>query len=651
LETIVVSANRADIADLRTPVGIKTIERAEIQASGALHVSDLLRGQGAVQISELFGDGGQTRVDMRGFGGTATDNTLVLVDGRRLNNGDLGEPDLDFVALKDVERIEIIQGSAGVLYGDKAVGGVINIVTRQPDDLRLGVELEGGTFARRSLQVDLQNRHDNGVFDSLLAGVVDSVGYRFSAERRLSDNYRDSNVQQYTNVFGALDIRHSGGRIFAEYGLVDEDLKTPGALFPDQVAADRRAALNPGDFINTDTSAARVGLVQRLFEGWELYAEYTNRKSDSDGILSTFGAENFLALKRHHRELTPRVVGNIDVPAGQAVLMFGADLFATDYRLFSSVGTTINDQRQWSIYARAVVPITESLTVTVGARHASIENDLFASTTFLGVSLPPGSTLEDDANAGELGLVWQINDQWRVFARGEANYRFPNADEFSGIANFNVFPFPGPLPTPTTQTGNSIDLGLEWRGPDANAKLLLYRLSLDDEIAFEPNSGQNFNVGDSRRMGLVAEAGLAPLPGLRINASYSYIDAEMTSGQFDRADITFVATHSGRVNAQYQFTDGFSGYLELIGIGDRTLGGDFNNNLPALPGHVVANLSASYRWKTFSARARLNNLWDHQYSDAANLGFDFRDPFFPVVPTFFPAPERNFLFRLRYEYE
>lgn len=639
LETVVVSANRAEITNLRTPMSINSIGRAEIEASGALQVSDLLRGQGGVQVSDLFGDGHEARVDMRGFGGSATDNTLVLVDGRRLNNADLGEPDLNFIALKDVERMEVIRGSAGVLYGDKAVGGVINIVTRQADTMRVGLELEGGNYARRGVKIDAQNRHANG------------LGYRFSAVRRLSENYRDANVQHYSNLHGGLDFRHGGGRIFAEYSLVDEDRKTPGALFADQILRDRRQPLNPGDFINTDTGVGRFGIVQRLFGEWDLYAEYTNRKSDSDGILSTFGSQSFLTLKRHHREITPRVVGSMGFPAGRATLMFGADLFATDYRLFSSVGTTINDQRQWSVYARGILPITTRLTLTAGARYASVENDIFASTTFLGVSLPHGSQLEDDANAEELGLVWQINPEWRVFVRGETNYRFPNADEFSGIANFNLFPFPGPLPAPTTQTGNSMDFGVEWNGREAHAKLLFYRLSVNDEIAFEPNSGQNFNVGDSRRLGLVVEGQITPLPGLRINASYSYIDAELTSGVFDGADATFVASHSGRMHAEYQIDDATSGYVEFIGIGDRTLTGDFRNSLPALSGRVIANVNLSYRWRALTAQFRLNNLWDHQYSDAGNLGFDFRDPFFPVVPTFFPAPGRNFLVKLRYLYE
>jgi len=103
IPAVVVSAARTEQSTLTTPASITVITREQIDASGARHVAEVLRGQGGVQINDFYGDGSRASVGMRGFGETAGSNTLVLVDGRRLNNPDIAAADLNSIALQDVE--------------------------------------------------------------------------------------------------------------------------------------------------------------------------------------------------------------------------------------------------------------------------------------------------------------------------------------------------------------------------------------------------------------------------------------------------------------------------------------------------------------------------------------------------------------------
>ncbi len=641
LDTLVVSATRSNQATVNTPTALSVITAVEIQESGAETLVQVLRTAAGIQISDLFGDGTSSQVNLRGFGETAQQNTLILVDGRRLNNTDNGAPDLNSVSIGDIDRIEILKGSASTLYGDKAIGGVINIITRSAQVIRSSVEASTGSFDHRAISANVENRLANG------------AGFRLSAQRKVTDNYRDHNRQEYSNIFGKLDYQHASGMVFLEYQTIEQDLETPGPLFPDQVAVNRRQALNSADFINLHTWMARAGIDQALSEDWTLLAEYTNRRTDSRSVISTFGMPGFSLLERNYREWTPRLIGRLPLPAGDALLTAGYDYLNVDYSLISSVGITLNEQVQQGVYAQAVIPLAEGLDLTVGGRHGQVDNDIFASTVFLGVALPVGTDIDDSANAGEIGLSYRLNRNTRLFTRAERFFRFATADEYSGIANFNAGlfplpPFPFPIPLPQTQTGESWEIGLQWQGRTAAFDVVAYRMDTNDEIVFEPTTGINMNIGDSRRYGAILEMKFNPTRNWSLSTNYSYIDAGITSGVFDGADITFVADHVASVVSRHRLREDLTAQLEVQGISSRVFGGDFANAFPRLPGRVTGNVNLLYTPGNLQIGLRINNLLDKQYSDAGNIGFDFRNLLFPRVETLFPAPERHFLFTIGY---
>lgn len=623
LEPIVVSATRTGLSGAKVPTSITVITHDQIEASGASHLVEVLRGQGGIQITDLFGDGSRATISMRGFGGNAQANALILVDGRRLNNADLGAPDLNSITLQDIERVEIVQGSAGALYGDQAVGGVINIITRDPTRLRAGVDVDLGSYDHRSVHAAIENRHANG------------LGYRLSATRRNTDNYRDHNEQDYSNLVSKVDYLGKRGSVFFEYQDVNEDLETPGSLFLDQIAANRRQPLNPNDFTKTDTWAGRVGATRSLLPGWELQMEYTDRFGDSDGILSFGGVPGTFLTKRHHQEFTPRLVGSWDSSSGNVLLTVGADLFRTRFFLSSVLGTIDDEQNNLSGYARLVWPLSERLTVTLGHRHAEVENDI------TGALLPAGTEIDDDANASEFGLSYELNPNWRLFGRVETNYRFVLADEYTSASFGGVIP--------VTQTGRSAEMGSEWEFHDVTAKLALYQLDLEDEIEFDPILFINTNIGDTRRRGLIAEGSYSPLERLTFSARYSYVDPDIVSGALEGLTIPFVATHTGLLTTDYRVVENAHAYLEINGTSGRVATGDFTNSLPDAPGYVIANVSLNYKWKGVGLGMRVNNLLDKDYTDNAQTGF--RAPLFLPETTRFPAPERNFFVTLSYSYE
>jgi iron complex outermembrane receptor protein len=123
------------------------ITAQEIERSPGRTVQDILSREPGVQVTNLFGsvNGARSTVDMRGFGATAASNTLILINGRRITDLDLAGVDLASIPRESIERIEITRGNSGaVLYGDGAVGGVINIVTKSGVGLPTRVRIDGG---------------------------------------------------------------------------------------------------------------------------------------------------------------------------------------------------------------------------------------------------------------------------------------------------------------------------------------------------------------------------------------------------------------------------------------------------------------------------------------------------------------------------
>ncbi len=630
VEEVVVSDIRSERSGVSTSASIVVISREEIEESGAAHVVDVLRGRGGVQVSEFFGDGSRVNLGIRGFGESANANVLVLVDGRRLNNNDIGAPDFNSISLNDIERIEIIQGSAGVLFGDQAVGGVINIITRRPEKRRVEIGAEAGSYNRRGVHASVSQRLENGFY------------YRLSGEKRASDNYRDHNDINVGSVFANTGFEYASGDVFAEFLHVNEKLQTPGALFADEVAENRRQVAPPfaNDFINTETTVERVGIKQAISDWLSLEAEATNREAETDFLLSGRAFPGSPSEQsRHLVAFTPRLIAAYPTRNGELLVTLGHDLELFDYKLSSVFGVQENDQKVRGTYVQLVVPVHRKLSLTLGAREASVKNDLRDNFTF-----PAGISIDDSEFFTELGVSFRPTNQWRLFARRDESVRFPKVDEYLDSAP------PGTILK--TQTGVSYELGVEWSNGRHDARVVAYRLDLNNEIAAVPGVGfsgfpANTNLDATRRDGLIVGGGAQITDRLRVSADYSFIDARVVEGLLDGNRVPFVAEHILRIAGEYDVTPRWRLYGEVQAISDRVFSGDFDNELGTLPGYSVVNLNTDYRYENWTFEARINNLLDKKYSDYGARASDAGTP----VESFYPSPERNFRINVRLDFD
>lgn len=586
IEKVYVSGTRSESAQLPLATTITVIDQEQIRLSGATQVTEILRTQAGIQVQDSDGSGGRsTTISMRGFGSNAANNTLVIVDGRKLNNASLAGPALNTIAIKDIERIEIVQGSAGVLYGDQAVGGVINIVTRRA----VRGEVSG------SVQAITGSDNLETYIAHASQGFENGLSYRVSAQKRLTDNYRDNNQSDNENLLANFRFDFEGGHAFIEGQSIDDDLRLPSSLTDEQAAENPRQTTTPDYYANQQTDILRVGGAANITDHWQLLVEYAARDEES---LSYYGFGEPLQQNLKAKNLTPRVVGRIPVANGDAVITVGYDKVAAE-AVIAEWGTDV-EQDMDGYYGQIIFPITSSMAVTAGRRYSTADDQ--DRTTFL--------AQESSASANELGLHYQFGSSWRIFGRYAEGFRFANADE-NALTTADVDFL-------DAQTNESFEIGFGWQTSLNEFTLTVYDMDVDNEIFYDPMSGvsgANINLPESRRTGVILDGSVTINPYVTLRANYTYTDAELASGNFDGKAVPFVAENTANVALVVNPVESLTLYLDASYTGSRYRAGDDANITGKIDSVVLLNANLLWTYNQVEAGLRVRNLSDESYAD------------------------------------
>ena len=148
VDEVIVTATRLPTAAEDIP-GVRVIDEAEIEARQAVFAIDVLDTVPGVSVFRTGGAGGSTSIRLRG---AETDKTLVIIDGAPVNDPSLpdGGYDLSTLDLADVERIEVLAGPQGSIWGSDAIGGVVAFTTRELNGWRAQAEFGGHDTLRGS---------------------------------------------------------------------------------------------------------------------------------------------------------------------------------------------------------------------------------------------------------------------------------------------------------------------------------------------------------------------------------------------------------------------------------------------------------------------------------------------------------------------
>jgi len=628
---IIITPTRTPQVENKSSATVYQMNREDIIKSGAKTTSELLRGLPGIQVDDLFGNGTETSISVRGFSGTANANTLILVNGRRLNHSDTAAADLHHIFPKDIDRIEVMVGSAGVLYGDQAVGGVINIITRKTIGNQQQVMMTLGSFGYQGLQYGRSHI------------ISPTLGYRFTAEKFQADHYRDHNTEVNTNFEVALEYDSESHSAFIEVQKIDSELELPGALLEAEFENNPKQ-INIGffgDFINENTTVSSFGY-QRQFAGQIFNIDYTRRTTSAD-VLQSFRDNPSPGAGTSYREngsINPKLSGIIDTIV-ETDFVVGVDIEKTDYDLVLpnvfGTATASNEQTNQSLFFQLMPRVTDQLQLTLGMRVSSVRNDMKNGTSF-----PSGLKYNDDISVKELGINYQLDSQIILSLRYDENFRFAKVNEIAQAETGTIL---------DTQTGESFELGIEWSFGFNRLVASIYHLELENEMVFDPTvgpdygwgpTGLNVNLDKTRRDGLSFSIRNTIGHDLSVKTEIGLVNAKYKSGTFSGNKISGVASQIAKIRGDYDINDKNTAFLELHYTGERYAQGDNANAFDKLSSISLINVGYSFNYNDWGLQARINNLGDKKYAEfVTNNGYG---------AAYQPSPERNFMLSASYHF-
>ena len=645
--------------------GVTVITAEDIRNSAAKTVPDILSQQAGINVRDLFGNNAaSTTVDMRGFGASGTQNTLILIDGRRVSDVDLSGVQWAAVPLGAIDRIEIVRGSGAVLYGDGASSGVINFITRSPGTQKSGVSLEGryGSYDTRELQL-----YGN------LAG--ERAGFSMQAIDMASGGYRDNNHNRQHNLMADLYWLPGLGEITLKLAADRQGIRLPGArqIQPsanvNQFITDKRGAQTPLDYASRDGDRALLDWrVTTGFGEFNLSGGWRGKEQKS--YFDFGGFPNYRIADLNVLSLTPRVKVTTPLAGHANTLIVGFDSYRWDYRLLVSnapgnvtrpINTIEAQQQNSAFYLQDTLQLNERLSLTAGARRERLSidaTDRYNATApggAFGSGAPAGSQSES-SNAYELGVRYQLGAQTSLHARTGSSFRFANVDELyeTSAAFTNQFQFLRP------QKARTHEVGYETRGAAGHVRAALYTMEVRDEIhldAFSNGIG-NTNLPPSRRRGLELDGQWLATKAVTLGAAYSYIDAQFREGvlpgsafsqlnvQLAVRSVPLVPRNKLSVNAAWAISANTRLSAVANYVGAQFMDNDEGNTLGVkIPAYTVVDMKLSYRRGPWRAGLAVNNLLGKSYYNYA-----VRSQFVADRYNVYPLPERNFSVNVAYDF-
>lgn len=534
-----------------TLASVSVITRDDIEISSAQDLFELLRLQPGIDIVRSGGPGAQTSIFLRG---SNSNHVLVLIDGVRVSSANTGAYVWEQLPLNQVERVEIVRGPRGSLYGSDSIGGVIHVITRSSPDPY--ARATGGSYGTAEFEGGLG-------YDGEKTRISVNAAYRnvdgFSAQNPDGFSYHPDD-DGYRNANLGLK-----GSTQADYGRWQYSV----------LALDAEAEFDQG------TSDSRQVIASLGFHGnfsadwdYQFMGGYIRDELFSDFEFFTTNFKSRRYEVSWQNQLTTGPNGN---------LSFGLDYYRENGKSEYSWDENRSNAGVFASYDHYF----DRLHVQLGGRFD--DNSRFGNEF-----------------TGQVALGYDIGTAWQIMGSYGSAFRGPNLNEqyspgFGGLFSGN--------PDLDPESSTSGEIGLRWHNDSAGTfSAALYRTDVSDLIAFNGDMYQAVNIDEARLEGLELQYGLSK-GAWQLNANVSF---QSTEDRDTGETLLRRPDEKGSITLDYNFANGSWLGLEWFYSGERQ---DFGGI--TLDSYNLLNLRAGWAFTpAWRLELRGDNLADELYEPA-----------------------------------
>jgi vitamin B12 transporter len=589
LPPVFVTSTRTETPLQQVTTSASVITAKDIQDQQAETVLEALRNVPGLDVVQSGSRGTATSVFIRG---SESDHVLVLIDGVEVNSTTLGAFNFAHLTTDNVERIEILRGAGGTLYGSQAIGGVINIITKKGQGpLEAGLSLEGGNGSTHRQTLSLR-------------GGAGKLGYSFSAGRIESQGFHSVN-DDYRNLAASARLDYQVTEDASLKGIF-HFVKTDLGLFNNNNFASQP---DPNAREATTQYLGKLEWEQKIFENWDyrisgsMFKEHIKDSDDVDAC-TFFG---FPCDSRTRDRFRPRI------DTGE---------FQTNYRF-----------EEWSTTTFGVEYKRRSASTSGGIDKAIRNLGYYLQEQFQFLDrrliMIPGIRLDDNQSFGtawtpSFSAAYLFRETGTKLKGGYAKgFKAPTLNELFFPPGFGCPAFGNPNLGP--ERSWELNAGVEQTVLSERVKLgvTYFHREVQDLIEGRPIPGNPFgcfraeNVGRARFDGVEWSLDIKLLTSLTVNANYTYLDWDTADGKLRRRP-----RHRGNVNLNYLY-ENLNVNLSANLVGSRD---DFRASSPfgdiRKPGYGIFDLASYYSlpWKVPGVKnltlfGKIENLFNKKYEE------------------------------------